>query len=263
MNCIGSPGDFWEHPGSHESFLGVPTSPHRTSLEPASKSFFGCKCFARFSIRAHAMPSDMIEYSRKYSDATHEYRHVILSKAAAAEALRLSANLRRTLQEAEWRGLGVVQSLGWIHYEWHAPEPHILLFKRELLKGPIVKEEEEEEEKEEKKEDDDPEVRVEKACHEEQDDVEMGGDREGEAPHSPIVKLEEEEDPEEEEVKFAPRQRQAKPRQAKKKKKAKPSKAKPDKPRVSWNKGKAKKGSYDEHGKYRRKSRATSQASLP
>lgn len=54
----------------------------------------------------------------------------------------------RILQEEEWRGLGITQSLGWEHYETHseyylivifiecliivvlaAPEPHILLFK--------------------------------------------------------------------------------------------------------------------------------------
>lgn len=38
----------------------------------------------------------------------------------------------RILTEDEWRGLGVTQSLGWEHYECHAPEPHILLFKRPL-----------------------------------------------------------------------------------------------------------------------------------
>lgn len=55
----------------------------------------------------------------------------------------------RILLEEEWRGLGITQSLGWVHYETHgkflqmlsldrlhwmgltvAPEPHILLFKR-------------------------------------------------------------------------------------------------------------------------------------
>jgi len=35
----------------------------------------------------------------------------------------------KILQEDEWRGLGITQSLGWQHYEIHAPEPHILLFK--------------------------------------------------------------------------------------------------------------------------------------
>ena len=38
----------------------------------------------------------------------------------------------RILTEDEWRGLGITQSLGWEHYECHAPEPHILLFKRPL-----------------------------------------------------------------------------------------------------------------------------------
>ena len=30
----------------------------------------------------------------------------------------------------EWRSLGVQQSRGWVHYELHKPEPHILLFRR-------------------------------------------------------------------------------------------------------------------------------------
>ncbi len=34
------------------------------------------------------------------------------------------------MTEAEWRGLGVQQSQGWIHYMIHEPEPHILLFRR-------------------------------------------------------------------------------------------------------------------------------------
>lgn len=45
----------------------------------------------------------------------------------------------RILSDAEWRGIGITQSLGWEHYEVHgrstalhtAPEPHILLFRRE------------------------------------------------------------------------------------------------------------------------------------
>ncbi|KAI7864324.1 cyclin-dependent kinases regulatory subunit 1, partial [Spinellus fusiger] len=36
------------------------------------------------------------------------------------------------LIEKEWRELGLKQSKGWEHYMVHAPEPHILLFKREL-----------------------------------------------------------------------------------------------------------------------------------
>lgn len=30
----------------------------------------------------------------------------------------------------EWRSIGVQQSRGWVHYELHRPEPHILLFRR-------------------------------------------------------------------------------------------------------------------------------------
>ena len=53
----------------------------------------------------------------------------------------------RLLDETEWRGIGITQSLGWEHYEVHgerdfiimyaqldiittAPEPHVLLFRR-------------------------------------------------------------------------------------------------------------------------------------
>jgi len=32
----------------------------------------------------------------------------------------------------EWRGIGVQQSRGWLHYAIHRPEPHILLFRRPL-----------------------------------------------------------------------------------------------------------------------------------
>ncbi|GFQ01016.1 cyclin-dependent kinases regulatory subunit 2 [Phtheirospermum japonicum] len=32
----------------------------------------------------------------------------------------------------EWRGMGVQQSRGWVHYAIHRPEPHIMLFRRPL-----------------------------------------------------------------------------------------------------------------------------------
>ena len=35
------------------------------------------------------------------------------------------------MTETEWRNLGVQQSPGWIHYMFHTPEPHVLLFRRE------------------------------------------------------------------------------------------------------------------------------------
>lgn len=37
----------------------------------------------------------------------------------------------RILSIKEWRDIGITQSMGWEHYEVHAPEPHILLFRRE------------------------------------------------------------------------------------------------------------------------------------
>jgi cyclin-dependent kinase regulatory subunit CKS1 len=66
-------------------------------------------------------------YSERYKDSTHEYRHVILPPSIAMNVPR-----NRLLEEHEWRGLGVVQSEGWVHYAIHKPEPHILLFKRPL-----------------------------------------------------------------------------------------------------------------------------------
>lgn len=70
-----------------------------------------------------AMPQ--IQYSEKYYDDENEYRHVVLPPDIAK---MLPKN--RLLSETEWRGLGVQQSRGWIHYAIHRPEPHIMLFKR-------------------------------------------------------------------------------------------------------------------------------------
>ncbi|CAK91935.1 unnamed protein product (macronuclear) [Paramecium tetraurelia] len=69
-------------------------------------------------------PED-IEYSDKYQDEFYEYRHVILPKHVFKKLTK-----GKLLNEMEWRGLGVQQSRGWVHYECHRPEPHILLFRR-------------------------------------------------------------------------------------------------------------------------------------
>jgi len=78
---------------------------------------------------------DRIHYSDRYSDDQFEYRHVILPKPL----LKLipknlfapdDSGTLRLLTEQEWRGIGITQSLGWEHYEVHAPEPHVLLFRR-------------------------------------------------------------------------------------------------------------------------------------
>ncbi|KAG5184191.1 cyclin-dependent kinase regulatory subunit-domain-containing protein [Tribonema minus] len=71
--------------------------------------------------------SSRIEYSDKYNDSDYEYRHVILPKELARNVPK-----SRCMTEAEWRGLGVQQSRGWVHYAIHRPEPHVLLFKRPL-----------------------------------------------------------------------------------------------------------------------------------
>lgn len=82
---------------------------------------------------------DMIHYSPRYSDDTHEYRHVMLPKnmlkAIPQDYFNPETGTLRLLMEEEWRGLGITQSLGWSHYETHAPEPHILLFKRPINYG--------------------------------------------------------------------------------------------------------------------------------
>ncbi|XP_040211019.1 cyclin-dependent kinases regulatory subunit 2 [Rana temporaria] len=70
-----------------------------------------------------------IYYSDKYTDEKYEYRHVMLPKELAKQVPKT-----HLMSEEEWRRLGVQQSLGWIHYMIHEPEPHILLFRRPLPK---------------------------------------------------------------------------------------------------------------------------------
>jgi len=77
-------------------------------------------------------PSE-IEYSEKYCDSVNEYRHVHLPRHLFKKIPR-----GRLLSEQEWRSLGVQQSRGWVHYEIHRPEPHILLFKRPLGTDPLT-----------------------------------------------------------------------------------------------------------------------------
>ncbi|TMW49811.1 hypothetical protein DOY81_005120 [Sarcophaga bullata] len=71
------------------------------------------------------MPADQIQYSEKYFDAVYEYRHVILPP----DLTKLVPKCH-LMTETEWRNLGVQQSPGWVHYMMHAPEPHVILFRR-------------------------------------------------------------------------------------------------------------------------------------
>merc|ERR1711990_358278 len=77
------------------------------------------------------MPQQHISYSEKYQDDAYEYRHVILPRDIAKLAPK-----GKLLSEQEWRGIGVQQSRGWVHYAIHRPEPHILLFRRPLGTDP-------------------------------------------------------------------------------------------------------------------------------
>ncbi|KAH3745057.1 cyclin-dependent kinases regulatory subunit [Pelomyxa schiedti] len=71
------------------------------------------------------MPAEDIIYSEKYYDDVYEYRHVTLPP----DIMALIPH-DRLMTEQEWRAVGVQQSLGWVHYLIHKPEPHILLFRR-------------------------------------------------------------------------------------------------------------------------------------
>uniref|UniRef100_A0A1I7ZDM4 Cyclin-dependent kinases regulatory subunit n=1 Tax=Steinernema glaseri TaxID=37863 RepID=A0A1I7ZDM4_9BILA len=69
-----------------------------------------------------------IHYSRKYNDDVYEYRHVHVPMKLAEKFPN------RVMTEKEWRGFGIQQSPGWVHYMIHGPERHVLLFRRPLPK---------------------------------------------------------------------------------------------------------------------------------
>ena len=58
------------------------------------------------------------------------YRHVVLPKE-----LTYLVPKTHLMTEKEWRSIGVQQSRGWVHYMIHQPEPHILLFRRQITKS--------------------------------------------------------------------------------------------------------------------------------
>ncbi|KLO19155.1 cyclin-dependent kinase regulatory subunit [Schizopora paradoxa] len=80
---------------------------------------------------------EKILYSDKYSDDFYEYRHVTLPKPLLKMVPKTylsqdGSGVLRLLSDEEWRSIGIQQSPGWEHYEVHAPEPHVLLFRRPL-----------------------------------------------------------------------------------------------------------------------------------
>ncbi|XP_004407899.1 PREDICTED: cyclin-dependent kinases regulatory subunit 2-like [Odobenus rosmarus divergens] len=78
---------------------------------------------------AHRTAHKQIYYSDKYFDEHYGYQHVMSPR-------ELSKQVPKThlMSEEEWRRLGVQQSLGWVRYMIHEPEPHLLLFRRPLPK---------------------------------------------------------------------------------------------------------------------------------
>merc|ERR1712071_740697 len=76
------------------------------------------KVFLLFSriVTAATMSDKSIYYSDKYYDDKYEYRHVMLPKDLAKLVPK-----NHLMAEAEWRGIGVQQSQGWIHYMIHQP----------------------------------------------------------------------------------------------------------------------------------------------
>ena len=77
----------------------------------------------------------MPKYSEKYFDRDFEYRYVILHRSMSDKIVEIREK-GRYLTEEESRDLGIIQSKGWVHYNYHIPEPHILLFRRPIGTNP-------------------------------------------------------------------------------------------------------------------------------
>ncbi|KAH6600789.1 hypothetical protein BASA61_002207 [Batrachochytrium salamandrivorans] len=102
------------------------------SPEEATTTMINARRTARKPTDAEQRDLDIHEheedvyYSPKYTDDLYEYRHVTVPKPIAKWMPQ-----GRLLAEYEWRGFGIKQSPGWVHFMIHNPEPHILLFRRE------------------------------------------------------------------------------------------------------------------------------------
>lgn len=71
------------------------------------------------------------KYSDKFFDSEYEYRFVTLPRSMTDKIIEIRLQ-GRFLSEEESRELGIIQSKGWVHYDYHIPEPHIILYKRPL-----------------------------------------------------------------------------------------------------------------------------------
>ncbi|KAF9316481.1 hypothetical protein BG003_001899 [Podila horticola] len=80
-----------------------------------------------------------IAYGTTYEDSAYEYRNVILPKTMFQWLPRhyfvnldTAGYTLKLLSESQWRAIGLQMSQGWEHYMQHAPEPHIMPFRRDL-----------------------------------------------------------------------------------------------------------------------------------
>jgi len=126
--------------GFHLLYPFKPLFPTTTKITTFSHSFvpmiLDIIFTSQFKYNITSMPHypSEIEYSDKYTDSFYEYRHVVLPK----DVYRKVQPKGKLLSESEWRSLGIQQSRGWVHYEIHKPEPHILLFRRALGTDPVT-----------------------------------------------------------------------------------------------------------------------------
>ncbi|AWU73705.1 hypothetical protein CAS74_001512 [Pichia kudriavzevii] len=109
------------HQQQHPSHYGASQVPRPKPLTPQERERI-------FAYR------DKYYYSPRYADDDYEYRHVALPrdmlKIIPSDFFDESGTFKILLED-EWRSqLGITQSLGWVHYGCHAPEPHILLFRK-------------------------------------------------------------------------------------------------------------------------------------
>ena len=79
------------------------------------------------------MPTKKRNFAATLTITFYSRSHVILPRELAKQLPK-----NRLLSETEWRGIGVQQSRGWVHYAIHRPEPHILLFRRPLGTDPTT-----------------------------------------------------------------------------------------------------------------------------
>lgn len=62
-----------------------------------------------------------------------------VSKSRPPDTAKTHPNVDASMTQSEWRGLGVQQSRGWVHYAIHRPEPHIMLYRRKKTEEEVAR----------------------------------------------------------------------------------------------------------------------------